>query len=59
MSNVKCAAIGKYTRAPADKLRQAERLPRRREGAMTWLGAAGMFALYFAVLVWAIMGAVR
>lgn len=61
MSDVKyAAAISKYTRDPARKLRQAVRLRKRwRVNAGYWLGAAGTFALYFAVMLWAIMAMVR
>lgn len=60
MSNVKyTAVIGKYTRDPASKARRrAVNQPRQREDARQWLGAAGMFVLYFAVVVWALMGVV-
>lgn len=59
MTNVKyTAAIGKYTSNPASKPRQAVHLPRQREGVREGLGAAATFALYFAVMLWAIMAMV-
>lgn len=58
MENIKYTpVIGKYTRNPMEKPRRAARLPRRRKGAEYWLGVAGMFALYLAVMVWAALAA--
>lgn len=59
MTNVKyTAAIGKYTSNPASKPHHAVIQPRRREGVRELLGAVGTFALYFTVMLWAIMGVV-
>ncbi len=61
MESVKyTAVINKYTSSPVDKLRRrASSAPMQREGLLHLLGAAGMFAVYFAVMACAIVGAVR